>query len=227
MLNKDKRNLVFCMLLGDGCIGVYKTDRYKTGRLVIDHGISQADYQAWKAQLLEIAFVQPVRLYTGHKGKSVQIQMRNKKFKTWHKFTHVNNRKSIPNILRWINNPWLAIAIWLMDDGYCESSISKLADGSKKNYGARFRLFTATQTPEEMEKIKVWLDEKLGINCSIKYHKDTRQKKEYPLIKINGADTLKIWTKIREVVLRFKSMRYKFRHVEEIYQSKFLQRTTT
>jgi len=225
MLNKDKRNIVFSLLLGDGSIGVYKTDNYKTGRMTIDHGLTQADYQSWKAKILGEVFNSDIKVRTGHKGQSVQIMVRNKKIRAWHKFTYPNNRKSLPKVLRWINNPLFALSVWLMDDGYCEPSISKLADGSKKNYGARFRIFTSTQTDEEMTQIKQWLDTNIGINCSIKKHFDSRQKVYYPLIKINGTDSLKIWEQIREFVLQFKSMQYKFRYIEQIYQSKITQRT--
>lgn len=225
MLNKDKRNIVFSLLLGDGSIGVYKTDSYKTGRMTIDHGLEQADYQSWKAKVLGEVFNSDIKMRTGHNGKSVQIMARNKKLKVYHKFTYPNNRKSLPKVLKWINNPMFALAVWLMDDGYCEPSFSKLADGSKKNYGARFRIFTATQTDQEMIEIKQWLDTNIGINCKIVKHFDSKQKKHYPLIKINGADTLKIWEQIRQFVLQFKSMQYKFRHVEQIYQSKITQRT--
>jgi len=227
MRNKDKRNLVFSLLLGDGSIGVYETDNFKTGRLTIDHGISQRDYQEWKAQQLSLVFNQQVKTRFGHRGKSIQLMVRNKKIKVWHKFTYPNNRKSIPRLLKWINDPKLAIALWLMDDGYCEPSITKLADGTKKNYGARFRIFTATQTDEEMNNIKAWLDNNFQINCTIKKHLDSRQQKYYPLIKINGTDTLKIWEQIREFVLQFKSMQYKFRYVEQLYQSRNTQRTPT
>ena len=224
MRNKDKRNIIFSMLLGDGCIGVYKADGFKTGRFTIDHGVKQADYQAWKASLLSTAFGREVRLYTGHKGQSVQLQMRDKKFRVWHKFVCPNNRKSLPLILKWINNPVFAMAIWLMDDGYCEPSISKLADGTKKNYGARFRIFTATQTEEEMQQIKTWIDANFNTNCKVKYHFDSRQKKSYPLIKFSGEETVRIWEQIRTLVLQFKSMQYKFRHVEQIYQLRIEQR---
>lgn len=225
MKNKDKRNIVFSMLLGDGSIGVYATDNFKTGRMTIDHGISQSDYQQWKASMLEVVFNCKVKTRQGHNGKSIQLMVRNKKIRVWHKFTYPNNRKSIPNILRWINNPWFAVAIWLMDDGYCEPSISKLASGEKVNYGARFRIFTATQTDEEMILIKNWLDSNLSVNSKIKKHLDSRQKKLYPLIKFTGEDTLKIWGQIRTMVLQFDSMKYKFRHVEQIYQSRNVQRT--
>lgn len=224
MLNKDKRSIVFSLLLGDGSLGVYKTDNYKTGRLTIDHGMKQHDYQMWKAKLLSNLFNSKVKVRPGHKGKSVQIMVRNKKFRVWHKFTYPNNRKSIPKLLKWINNPTFALAVWLMDDGYVEPSFSKLATGEKKNYGARFRIFTATQNEEEMEVIKKWLDEKFNVNTKIVYHYDSRQKRSYPLIKINGNDSIKIWEQIRDFVLQFISMQYKFRYIEQIYQSKLAQR---
>jgi hypothetical protein len=224
MRNKDKRTIVLSMVIGDGCLGVYKTEYNKTARLTIDHGIQQADYQAWKAKMLSFIFEKDVRVRTGHKGQSVQLMVRNKKLRVWHKFTYPNGRKSIPAILKWITNPEMALAIWLMDDGYCEPSYSKLADGSKKNYGARFRLFTNSQTQQEVEQIKTWLDNNFGLNVMIKHHLDSKTKERYPIIKFNNADTLKVWGLLREFILQFKSMKYKFRYAEQIYQARNVQR---
>lgn len=219
LLNKDKRSLLMSLLLGDGCL-------HRTGKFVADHGIQQADYVAWKAELLSDIFGRNYQMMTGHKGNSVQVQACDRRMRSWYKFVYKDNKKSIPRILRFIQNPEMALAIWLMDDGYVESSISKLSDGTKKNYGARFRLFTCDQSEENQLRIISWFKENFNADLKVKYMHDKRTNKTYPFLKINGEDSLRIWHIIRTWILKFKSMQIKFRHIEQIYQYRILQRNT-
>lgn len=219
MLNKDKRSLCLSLILGDGCLHLRKG----YGAITIDHGIVQSDYQAWKAKLLSDIFNREVRARTGHNGKSIQVSVSNNVFKAWRKFTYPNNKKDLARILPFIRHPEMAIAIWLMDDGYVEPSFSKLADGSKKNYGARFRLFTCDQTNETQAKIIEWFKQNFDVNSKV--HMAKKKDVSYPFIKFNQEDSLKLWEKIRSFVLQFKSMQHKFRYIEDIYQYKMAQRT--
>jgi hypothetical protein len=221
MFNKDKRSMALMLLLGDGSIGCYKTDNYKTGRLTIDHGIAQADYQSWKAQLLSQLFDQPIKTRTGHKGKSIQLMVRNKKFKAWRKFTYPNGKKDLSRILPFIRQPELAIAVWLMDDGYVEPSKNKKAPSS---LSARFRIFTCDQHESSLSFIQKWLEDHLHVKSKIKYSFKRSANKNYPYIKISQEDSLKLWGQIREFVLQFKSMQYKFRYIEQVYQLRVVQR---
>jgi hypothetical protein len=220
MQNKDKRSIVLSMLLGDGNLHVNSRGY---GLFGIDHGIKQADYQAWKASLLSKALDRDVKCRVGHKGESVQISVCMKRFRSWYKFTYPNGKKDIAKILPFILHPELALAIWLMDDGYVEPSFSKLADGSKKNYGARFRIFTCDQSPETHEYIAKWFVDNFNTTIKIKYTTRKKDGKTYPFIKFSQEDSLKMWKIIREHVLQFKSMQYKFRYIEQLYQSRCLQ----
>lgn len=220
MLNRDKRSFVLSLVLGDGCLHYIKNHGKLYGGLTIDHGLDQADYQSWKAKLLSDIFKRDVKMRNGHKGKSVQVSVCQKRLRAWRKFCYPNNRKSIPKILKFITNTYFAIAIWLMDDGYVEPSFSKLKNGDKKNYGARFRIFTNSQTLEEVEEIKKWFNS-FGLEPKIKLHTDNN--KQVPIIKFTQKDSLIIWSKIRGFVLTFKSMQYKFRYIEDIYKLKLSQ----
>jgi hypothetical protein len=216
MLNKDKRSIVMSLLLGDGCL-------HKSGSFSADHGLAQADYVSWKAQLLTEVFEREIRQRSGHQGKSTQVQAYDRRLRSWHKFIYRGGKKSISKILRFITHPEFAIALWLMDDGYVEPSFSKLADGTKKNYGARFRLFTCDQSLEEQSKIIDWFSEKFQVIPKVHYQHDKRTDKTYPFLKINGNDSLKLWGLIRDWVLVFKSMQYKFRFIEQMHQHKLSQ----
>jgi len=220
MTNKEKRSLLLSMILGDGCL--HNTSNNNSGAITVDHGIEQSDYITWKSQIVSKLVNREVKVRTGHKGKSVQFSVCFKKFKAWRKFCYPNGKKSIERILPFIKHPEFAVAIWLMDDGYVEPSYSKLADGSKVNYGARFRIFTCDKPVKDQDFIINWFKTNLDVNPKIKYQK--KKDKEYPFLKFTQEDSLKIWEKIRDTVLKIKSMRTKFKHIEDIYQKKLLQR---
>ena len=192
------------------------------GSITIDHGVGQADYQSWKAKLIGDILGRSVKVRTGHKGKSVQIAASWKRFKAWRKFCYPNGKKSIPRILKYITHIELALGVLLMDDGYVESSISTLKDGTKKNYGARFRIFLCDQNEDQLGEIKKWFLNNFGIKLKTKYMK--RKDKNYPFLKMTQEDSLKVWKVIRDFVLQFDSMKYKFRYIEQIYQHKLTQR---
>ena len=212
--------MILSLVVGDGCLSVVKWGNGTMGKLTIDHGIKQSDYQKWKAELLSNILDKRIKVSTGHKGKSIQIQLYHRRFKAWRKFCYPNGKKDVTKIIKYINNPWFFVAVWLMDDGYCESSISKLADGSKRNYGARFRIFSCETPLEKQDDLINWFQENTETVPKVKIQKNKKTKKSYPFLKFTQEDSLKIWKEIREFVLQFKSMRYKFRYIEQIYQKK-------
>lgn len=219
MLNKHKRSLILALALGDGCLHYIRNAGNLYGGITIDHGMAQADYQSWKAKLLSSIFNKEVRMRPGHKGQSVQVSVCAKRLRAWRKFTYPNNRKSVPKMLKFIMHPEFAFNVWMMDDGYVEPGMY-----NKKLISATMRLFINSQTDEEAAEIVKWLDSNFGISTRILYQK-SRGKKQ-PFIKFNQQDSLKLWHIMRDFVLQFKSMQHKFRHIESIYQIKFLQRTT-
>jgi hypothetical protein len=220
MTNKEKRSILLSMVLGDGCL--HNTSNNNSGSLTVNHGINQSDYVTWKAKIIENVTNRQISLRNGHKGKSIQFSVTFKKFKAWRKFCYPNGKKSIERILPFIKHPEFALAIWLMDDGYVEPSFSKLATGEKVNYGARFRIFTCDQPIKDQEYIIEWFKKHLNVIPTIKYQ--NKNGTLYPFLKFSQNDSLFIWEKIRDVVLNIKSMQYKFRHIENIYQKKLLQR---
>lgn len=218
MINKDKRSLVLLLALGDGCLHYIKNNNSLYGGITIDHGIEQADYQSWKAKLLSEVFNKNVNMRNGHKGKSVQVSVCAKRLRAWRKFCYPNNKKSIPKILKFIRHPEMALAVWLMDDGYVEPSIT-----NKTLYSASFRLFTCNQTEEQQKEIIEWFQKIFDVTPKVKTMFDKRTNKTYPFLKFTTKDSLKIWNIIREFALQFKSMQHKFRHIEQIFKSRCVQ----
>jgi hypothetical protein len=222
MTNQEKRSLLLSMLLGDGCL--HNTSNGTSGTITLHHGVAQSDYITWKAHILSNLTGRNVVIRNGNKGNSVQCSVTFKKFKAWRKFCYPNGKKSLNRILPFIRHPEFAVAVWLMDDGYVESSISRLADGSKKNYGARFRIFTMAEDIREHELFIKWFQDNLGVTPKIKLCYNKKRDKQFPFLKFTQTDSLKLWKIIREVVLGIKSMQYKFRYIEEVYQYKLSQR---
>lgn len=219
MLNKDKRSLLLSLALGDGCLHYIRNAGKLYGGLTIDHGIAQSDYQSWKAKLLSSIFEKEVKMRTGHKGKSVQVSVCLKRIRAWRKFTYPNNKKSIPKILNFVRHPEFALSVWLMDDGYVEPGMY-----NKKLTSITLRLFVCDQNEQELKLIQEWLKTNFDIESRVLYQNS--KGKKYPFIKINQSDSLKVWGKIRDFALQFKSMKHKFRYIEQIYQLQFLKRTT-
>lgn len=225
MLRKDLRSMVLSLVLGDGCLHYIKYRNGMSGGLTISHGMAQADYQKWKAELLTTILKRDVKVRSAQKGTAVQLSVCMKRFRSWRKFCYPNGTKDVSKILRFINNPEFAAAVWLMDDGYVEPSISKLKSGEKVLYGARFRIFTCETPVENQGKLIEWFQENLSIVPYMKIQKNKSKNTEYPFLKMTQEDSLILWEKIRDFVLQFKSMRYKFRHIETIYQKRITQRS--
>lgn len=220
MFNKDKRSLVLLLALADGCL--HYTSNKVSGSITIDHGIAQADYQKWKAELLSYVFDREVKVRTGHNGGSVQVSVSAKRLKAWRKFCYPNNKKSIPKILKFMRHPELALAVMFGDDGYVEPSLS---DNKQNIYGASLRLFFCDQSEQELKFIQEWFNTNFNVETKVKFMKNNKKKKTYPYLAWTQKDSLVLWKIVRDFLLKFKSMQHKFRYIEHIYQVRILQRT--
>jgi hypothetical protein len=218
MLNKDKRSVLFCCVLGDGCLSNWKPQN--SGVFVAEHGIAQKDYVEWKKSLLQNLGYGTVYTYSTKQGRAWRLQLANKKIRVWKKFTYKHNKKNLPLLLSYIRHPELATAIWLMDDGYCEGKKDKKTG---KVYSSAFRLFTCEASMEDQAKIISWFETTLGVSPTIKFQKRSAKNynpegADYPYLRFTGKDSMIIWQKIRPFVLQFESMCHKFRHMEHYYQ---------
>lgn len=231
MLNKEKRDLIISMTIGDGCLHELKrTYKGKTtvyAAFTCDHGLKQKDWVELKGYLMSKIFRRAIKIRSGHKGQSVQFSVCAKKLRVYRKRFYPNGKKSIRRLLEWSRNPEQLIAFWLMDDGYCCPSMGKLASGEKKLYGAHFRIFINAASDEDVEFAKEWCKEKLGCSAKVKHIFRKATGNHEPYLVFDQRSSLLLWEKIRGFVLNLSSMRYKFRHIEDFYQRKLLQRTPT
>jgi hypothetical protein len=213
--------MILSLTLGDGCLHYIRNNGKTYGGLTIEHGIAQRDYQEWKAKLLSNLTGRNVKARISKHGKAIQLSVCMKRFRAWRKWLYPNGKKDVARILKYIENPWFAVAVWLMDDGYCSPSISKLATGEKKLYGARFRIFSMETPVNEQPLLIKWLEDNLGVTATVGFQKRSyRDDEGHPFLKFGIKDTLIIWEKIRDFVLTIPSMRHKFRHVEITYQER-------
>ena len=228
MQRKDARSLLLSCVLGDGCL--HNDRRLNQGKFNMTHSHKQEDYLVWKAELLNKAFGSDCKVRPCKGGTAAQFQLSNNRFKAWHKFCYTSGVKEISKILRFIRHPELAVAIWLMDDGYVEPSIN-YKKPEKPLYGARLRLFTCSFPIDRQKEIISWFEENFDISPKVKFQKRSKHHyvktgQDYPFLQFNAADSMKLWKVIRSLPLQFPSMQHKFRHMETIYQRREAQRET-
>ncbi len=215
MTHKEKRSLVLSFALGDGCLHYNFRRNRVYGGLTFDHGLKQTDYVTWKANYVSNLFNKELKVRQGHKGKSMQYRIGGRIFKALRKFCYPNDKKTARKMLPFIQDPEFALMVWLMDDGYVEPSIT-----NKICYSARFRLLTFGFDREDQIVIRDWLNKNFNLNVVIKTTFDKKANCTYEYIKFNTPDSLKVWPKMRDFILSFDSMKYKFRHMEKIYQDR-------
>lgn len=227
MERKDIRSMILSLVLGDGCLSL--TQPTKTGRkygiLAIQHGEQQLDYLQWKTELVNKLLGKKTK--PGKHKRGPTLWTTDRRLKAWRKFIYSDGKKDITKILPFIRHPEMAIAIWLMDDGYVEPSIDR---DRGKLYSASLRLFTCSTPVASQEAIILWFIEHLQVTPKIKFQKRSRKNyvpkgDDFPFLKFTVEDSLEIWGKIREFVLQFKSMQHKFRYLEAIYQVRVIKRT--
>jgi hypothetical protein len=191
-LTDEEQAIIVGTLLGDGCL-----ERNGTHvRLRIEHGISQEAYVLWKREKLQnIITGVPMRIRVRHAKsgayyKSVRISTRSTYILEpfWEAF-YRDGKKHVPaSISLWLRHP-LALAIWLMDDGY------------KRNDCNAIRLNTDSFTLEE----QYLLQDALKVNFSIE--STVHRKGKYLNLYIPGASARRLVELVRPYII--PSMIYK------------------
>lgn len=210
--------MLLSLAIGDGCLHYNRSNGKTYGSLTIAHSEHQADYIAWKANLVGSILGRNINLrktsnkrgfLSKNEKTMIQFSACWIRFKAWRKFIYPNGKKDKSKILRFINNPEFLMSIWLMDDGYVEGKIDKKYG---KCYNANLRIFLSDQSEDQCKIIQDWISKSFGFETKLKFQKHNG--KLYPFLKINSKDSIKLWDKIREFVLQFKSMQHKFRFLE-------------
>lgn len=195
MQNKDKRSILFCFLLGDGRLSTQ-------GKLTIAHNVKDNDYVAWKTNILsKIAEKEiNIRRFDDHLTFSFNWN----RLHAWRKFCYKDGRKCLDRILKYIEHPWMAIAIWLADDGWVDNE-------------GRIHI----KSKDIIDDMGVFISWWRLNGIELKYLKYPN---EY-IFKLNRVDSAIVWSNVRETLLEIRSMRNKFSLLEKRYQTKLLQDT--
>lgn len=228
ILNKDKRSLVLTLLLGDGSL--HNSDVYNstTGYLTLKHSVKQTDWLIYKKNLLEKALDKTLKVHDKssyvkvlnktYPQKSVTIGMR--RFRSWYKMFYPNRKKDLGLMLKFINDPILASAIWLGDDGSVNNGYFRKKQPELGLIATGLVIYTCDQTEAQCDYFVKWFKNNLDVNCKVKFHK-AKYKNEikiYPIIRFNFQESMKLWKHVRDLLLQIPSMEFKFRRIEERYK---------
>jgi hypothetical protein len=217
MKRTEKRTKIFSLALGDGSLfkNICKTPKrtYTYGRFAVSHCDAQKDLVEWKARILSEVTGKNVKVRTflctsgfsaGKYKHEARVQWR--RFKAWHKFSYPNNKKDNARMLRWIDDPVFAAAVWLMDDGAAQG---------QKDYRPHFNLYTCDQTDESQNVIIEWFDKNLHVRPGLRRSWHKKRQKYYPHLWFSCDDSETLWNQIRHIVLPIKSMSRKFAVMEQ------------
>ena len=198
--NKESRNLLIALLLGDGTIS--NNNVFK-----IAHAESQKDYLVWKIELLKKHGIRNngLKSYIKTKGYNIGVPVYYTQLNI-HPFIKVLRRvfykpKKILGNRKLLNrlNP-LGIAIWYMDDGHI--NIRKTKD---KIHGFYIKISTC-EPKEEVQIIIDYFKEVWGINFYM-YH-EGRKEDSYSLC-CGTKEGLKFIELVKPYVEQVPSMLYK------------------
>lgn len=226
MLNRDKRSKLLSLILGDGCISENKLKtkngtKIIGGAIIINHTYKQKDLLDWKQSLIEDILDRKLnqrKITQNNKTWDIQtiqyeIKAFSKKFRAWRKFCYPNGKKDLSKVLKFINDPVFATAIWLMDDGNCQATSAKHFE-----LFTAIRLHTCDQTYDTHLKLVKWFEDNFNVQPKIKIQHKKKTNRNYFYLVFNVTDSLIIWEKVRDIILPITSMKYKFRTLEARYQ---------
>jgi len=203
-LNKDSRNLLIALLLGDGTISnnyVFK----------LSHGYKQKDYLKWKIKLLNNHGIKNngLKSYKStsgyNKGDTVYYtQLKIIPFIKLLRRVMYKPKKVLSNkrILRRLDS--LGLAIWFMDDGHI--NWQKRKDGTIKSFYVRISL---CEPKRDVQVIIDYFKEEWDINFYM-FH-EGRQKDSYSIC-ASTKQAKKFVSIVKKHVIEIPSMRYKVQY---------------
>lgn len=228
--NLPKRNVITALLLGDGGFSITNRSTKPSATMIYTcASVKFKDYFEWKKNLFIEAVGKEGSLYVVENSKRestknssdiLVYQYFDTKFiKPYAKFLLKGLQRNLPKFLLRMNHP-LCLAIWFMDDGNCQSSISKHKDGTKYLVKPYFRLATHEFDYSQHEQAVKWFKETWGIEPTICSQVEKRWKdKPYTqyYLTFKRKDSESIWNIIKPYVHQIPSMMWKFRFAVHFY----------
>lgn len=216
-------NRLLGTLLGDSYIGANK-GKYSFRS---QHCPEQLDYLEHIADVIRSIYNKHVSVYYRSRRNIHELFFYDISFTEHRNKYYPNGKKSLPDILKDVTDPVVAVAYWLADDGCVHYSTQN------PNYlSPRLLLATCSESYEDLIIIKQWFKDNFNFEPYIITQKSNVRQKSWYLLKFSVGDSYKLWHKVRHILLPFPSMKHKFRVVEsqfrlEFYRIKYAQECPT
>jgi len=223
MNNKQKREIIFASILGDGYISNEKNQH----RLCIGHGKDQLDYLNWKISLINStgklkecnSINRSIVEFNGKKFVQYRAYWFGKKvLRLYYKRFYNRGHKTVAKVLKYLNSP-LVLAMWFMDDGSVFKRKRRHKDGTEYFLRPSLKLCTHSYSKSDNEAILGWLEQTYGIKgyITIERKRNCIASPEYYTLNFNAGESLKIWNLIKTYVVQIRSMQKKFSYMIEYY----------
>lgn len=224
MLNKQTKDVLASLIIGDGCI--YRNTSYY---ISISHSIRQKDYCEWKMNIFNNLnlFDNDIKMHTrlnGANNKYIAYYFRKGsiKFKEIFEDVIIDNKKSARELLKMIKSEQ-GVSIWFMDDGSVEYSKSKLSDGTWHYCRPNIKLCTNSFDYKDQLFIQKWFKDKYGLDCKIKIEKrrnsDGLNRKDTYYLRFGADASEKLYkTILKNYVHCCPSIEYKFRYAIQMFE---------
>lgn len=171
-LEKDQKEFLIGTLLGDGCLQINK--KKTKARLCLTHSIKQANYFFWKKRIMG-NFINNTQVNAESKRNSVKMQcasIYHNNLIYYYNLFYDNNKKIIKEDIVNHLTP-LAMAVWVMDDGW-------------KNH-SNIRISSEGFSKKENEILKKAIKFNFDINCKVVEY--CKNKKKYYYLSFNKRNS--------------------------------------
>ena len=211
--NKESRNLLIAMLLGDGSICASKNTTY----MKLHQGRKQKEYTEWKSKKLDefgipnsgvTEYQMKTNFTHGEKWSSYVCRIRSNMFiKVLRRVVYKNGKKTFSRKL--LNRvSALGLAIWYMDDGSLNFKKHTNLNGEKKIHGIFLRISTCL--PKEQAQIYIdWLKDEWKVNFYMIH--EGKKEDSYSLC-CGTNEAIKFINIIKAYVEEVPSMKYKIEY---------------
>lgn len=213
--NKESRNLLIGLLLGDGTI--CKNSKTGTCNMKVHHGRNQKEYTEWKAKKMDeyaiphsnvVEYQYATNFTNGEKRSSYVCRINVNPFiNVLRRVIYKDGKKQFSRkLLNRVTD--LGLAIWYMDDGSLNFKKHTNKDGSKVIHGLFLRISMCL--PKETVQVYIdWLKEEWGLNFYMTH--EGRKKDSYSL-SCGTNEAIKFINIIKKYVNEVPSMKYKIEY---------------
>lgn len=213
--NKDSRNFLIGLLLGDGTI--CKNNKTGSCMMKVHHGRNQKEYTEWKAKKMDeyaiphsevTEYKYATNFTNGEKRSSYVCRVNSNMFvNVLRRVVYKNGKKQFSRkLLNRVTD--LGLAIWYMDDGSLNFKKHTNKDGSKVIHGLFLRISMCL--PKETVQVYIdWLKEEWGLNFYMTH--EGRKKDSYSL-SCGTNEAIKFINIVKKYVNEIPSMKYKIEY---------------